>query len=149
MTDVNPVSQHRPPRHLMVVGVVALLWNAVGAFDYLMTETGNSWYMSSFTADQIAYFRNLPKWVISTWAIGVWGGVAASLLLLLRRRLAAMAFAISLASAALTFLYNFGLSDGLQIMGGRSALVVPGVVLLIGILLLLYSRGMVEHGYLR
>jgi hypothetical protein len=149
MTKATSDSITKAPRHLLIVGVLALLWNAVGAFDYVMTETRNSSYMSSFTADQLAYFNSFPKWAIATWALGVWGGVVGSLLLLLRRRTAVVVFAVSLFSAALTFIYNFGLSDGLKIMGGAGALIMPAVILLIGALLLLYSRRMVKNETLR
>jgi hypothetical protein len=149
MTDATSASIPKAPRHLLIVGVLALLWNAMGAFDYVMTETRNSSYMSSFTADQLAYFNSFPKWAIATWAVGVWGGVVGSLLLLFRRRLAVIVFTVSLLSAALTFIYNFGLSDGLRIMGGTGALLMPGVILLIGALLLLYSRRMVRNEALR
>ena len=149
MTDATSASLPKTPRHVLTVGVLALLWNAVGAFDYVMTESRNSSHMSSFNADQLAYFNGFPKWAIATWAVAVWGGVAGSLLLLFRRRLAVVVFAVSLSSATLTFIYNFGLSDGLRIMGGPAALIMPGVVLLIGALLFLYARWMLKNGTLR
>jgi hypothetical protein len=149
MTDATPASTLKAPPYLLIVGVLALLWNAIGAFDYVMTETRNSSYMSSFTADQLAYFNSFPKWAIATWALGVWGGVIGSLLLIFRRRLAVVVFTVSLLSVALTFIYNFVLSDGLRIMGGTGALLMPRVILLIGALLLLYSRRMVKNEALR
>jgi hypothetical protein len=149
MTDATPASTLKAPPYLLIVGVLELLWNAIGAFDYVMTETRNSSYMSSFTADQLAYFNSFPKWAIATWALGVWGGVIGSLLLIFRRRLAVVVFTVSLLSVALTFIYNFVLSDGLRIMGGTGALLMPRVILLIGALLLLYSRRMVKNEALR
>ena len=76
------------PKHLWVVGVLALLWNCMGAFDYVMTESRNASYLRGFTRQQLDYFFGFPAWVIACWAIAVWGGVAGSLLLLLRKRLA-------------------------------------------------------------
>jgi hypothetical protein len=149
MTDASATSIPTTPRHLWIVGVLALLWNAMGAVDYLMTQTRNPSYLQGFTADQLAYFNGFPRWVIATWATGVWGGVAGALLLLLRRRLAVPVLLVSLCSAALTFLYNVVLSDGLRIMGGSSALLMPGVVLLGGALLLLYARRMARNNTLR
>ncbi|MCP4895894.1 MAG: hypothetical protein GY906_02880, partial [bacterium] len=34
------------PIHLWIVGVLALLWNAMGAFDYLATQLKLEFYMS-------------------------------------------------------------------------------------------------------
>jgi hypothetical protein len=149
MTTATSDTNAKAPRHLLVLGGLALAWNAVGALDYVMTETRNSSYLSSFTPEQLAYIKTFPQWAIATWALGVWGGVLGSLLLLMRRRHAVVAFTVSLCSAAITFFYNFALSDGLRVMGGAGALLVPGMVLLVGALLLLYSHRLVKNGTLR
>jgi len=39
--DAPEESASNTPKHLWVVGVVSLLWNAVGAFDYFMSKTRN------------------------------------------------------------------------------------------------------------
>ncbi len=51
----NPEVDRRP-LHLWVIGVVALLWNAMDAFDYVMTQTKNEAYMSAFTLEQLSFF---------------------------------------------------------------------------------------------
>src|SRR3546814_11492179 len=50
----------KTPWHLWVVGVLSLLWNAVGAFDYTMTKLNDADYLSAFTPEQIAYFQSFP-----------------------------------------------------------------------------------------
>lgn len=135
--------------HLWVIGGAAILWNGIGALDYLMTEIRNPSYMASFSAEQLAYFDGTPAWATATWALGVWGGVLGSILLLLRKRFAVPVFAVSLVSAALTFFYNYVLSDGLQIMGGAGALLFSGVILVVAGLLLLYSHNMARNATLR
>jgi len=136
------------PRHLWIVGVLALLWNSMGAFDYTMTETRNAWYLAQFTPEQIAYVQAIPAWAIATWAIGVWGGFVGSLLLLLRKRLAVPVLGASIAGVVPTFLYNYVLSDGLAVMGGVGALVFSAVIFLVALALLLYARRMVRTGVL-
>lgn len=140
MSESSVAPNRSRPWHLWVIGVLALVWNSIGAFDYLMTETRNASYMSSFTADQLAYFYGLPRWIIATWAVGVWGGVVGSVFLLLRRRLAVSAFGASLAGTAVTFLYNYALTDGYRFMGGIGAAAFSGVIILVTIALLAYSR---------
>jgi hypothetical protein len=137
------------PWHVWIVGVVALLWNSIGAFDYAMTEMRVSSYTSAFTAEQIAYFYGFPKWAIATWALGVWGGVLGSLALLLLKRWAVPIFAISLVAMTITFFYNFAISNGIAVMGGNEALLFPAVIFVIGIVLLVYSRGLARKGILR
>jgi len=146
-TDARPA---RPvPKHLWIIGVLALLWNAMGAVDYLMTQTRNEAYMSRFTSEQLAYFYGFPAWVDGAWAIAVWGAVLGSVLLLLRRSLAVPVFAVSLAAMVITTVYNYGLSDGLQVMGGAGPLAFSVVIFLVGVALLVYSRAMARRGVLR
>ena len=136
------------PWHLWAVGAVALLWNCIGAFDYTMTESRNAAYLAPFTPEQLAYFLALPKWVVATWATGVWGGVLGSLLLLLRQQRAPQVFAVSLAGMAITFLHNYALSDGIRIMGG-GAVVFSAFIFSMGVALLFYARFMARAQLLR
>ena len=128
--------------------IVALLWNAFGAMDYVMTQTRNEAYMSQFTPEQLDYFYNFPAWVSFTWAIGVWGAVLGSILLLLRKAWAVWAFVASLAGIVSTAIYNFVLSDGLEIMGVGIALGFTIAVFVIGIGLFMFSRAMQQRGVL-
>lgn len=138
----------RVPWYFWAIGVVALLWNGVGALDYVMTQTRNETYLAEFTPEQIAYFLGFPAWAIGAWAVGVWGGVIGALLLLLRRRLAVPAFLVSLIALIVTSIYNFALTDGLAIMGGPTALVITVVIFVTTIALLLYARAMEKRGIL-
>lgn len=147
MADSTPAAV-KTPWHLWVVGVVSLLWNAVGALDFVMTQTKNAAYMKNFTPEQLEYFYGFPGWVIATLALGVWGSVFGSLLLLLRRRVAVEFFLASVAGILLTAVHNFVLTDGMKIMGGAGAAVFSGVICLIGVLLLFYSRAMRRRGVL-
>lgn len=90
-----------------MAGTLGTLWNSVGAFDHLMTETRNEAYMSRFTPEQLKYFYGFPAWVVAFWAIAVWGGVAGALLLLARRRVAVPVLLASLASMVITSIHNF------------------------------------------
>lgn len=139
----------RAPWHLWVIGILSLLWNAVGAFDYLMTMTRNATYMGNFTEEQLAYFYGFPTWAVAAWALGVWGAVAGSFLLLLRSRLAIWAFVLSLVGITGTALFQFVLSptDATQIMG-QEAVWFSAAIALVGFLLLWYARAMKVRGVL-
>ena len=67
----------RTPLQLWIVGALATLWNAFGAFDYVMTpDPQRSAISPGFTDPQRAYFDSFPIWMEATWAFGVWGGAA-------------------------------------------------------------------------
>lgn len=137
------------PRHLWIVAVLSLLWNSMGALDYTMTETRNAAYLKDFTPEQLAYFTSFPKWVIATWALGVWGSVAGSLALLARSKWAASAFSVSLVAMLLTFVHNYLLSNGYAIMGGVGAAAFTATIVAVGVALVVYARRMVQRGVLR
>jgi hypothetical protein len=149
MSNSTPAPVAATPWHVWLVGALAVLWNSVGAFDYVMTETRNAAYLSGFTPEQLAYFNSFPAWVVGTWALSVWGGVLGSVLLLMRRRWAAAVFGMSLATMLLTFFHNFVLTNGLAVMGGAGGLAFTAVIVAIGLGLLLYSRSLVRKEVLR
>ena len=141
--------QDRAPVHLWIVGILALLWNCFGCYDYLMTNLENEAYLAQFTSDQLAYFDSLPSWLTAFWALGVWGGLAGSVLLLLRSRYSVWAFALSFIGALIGLGYQMfatemptSLKEG--VMG-----IMPWVIILIAAFLLWYSWSMEKKGVLR
>jgi len=147
MSESESGQVQRAPWHLWVVGIIALLWNAMGAFDYVMTETRNEWYMSQFTPEQLEYYSSFPAWVVALWAIAVWGGLLASLLLLFRKRSAATLYLVSFFAMVVTTVYNFVLSST-DIASDTASLVFSAVIFVMALLLLLYARAMRRRGIL-
>jgi hypothetical protein len=129
------------PKHLWIIGAITLLWNLMGAYDYLMTQTENEAYMANFDQAQLDYFYGFPFWVEGFWALAVWGSVLGSILLLMRKRLAVPVFLVSFISMVITAVYNFGLSSGLEVMG-TSGLLFSVAIFLVALGLWLYARAM-------
>jgi hypothetical protein len=109
----------KTPWHLWLVGLVGVPWNGFGCFDYLMTQTrGDQWLTDmGMTAAQMEYFHAMPAWTHAAWAIGVWGGLLGSVLLLLRLKWALHAFVLSFLGWLAGAVYAFGLSNGMEAMG--------------------------------
>ena len=140
----------KTPWHLWVIGIASLLFNAGGAFDYVMTQTRNVAYMGQFTPEQLDYFYSFPTWTVAAWAIAVWGAVAGSCLLLLCRRWAVWAYGLSLLSMLASAVQNFALSEvKMQDVVGLEALVISGVIAVISIALVYYAWLMARRGVLR
>ena len=138
----------RAPVHLWIVGILALLWNAVGAFDYLATKLRLDFYMSQFTPEQLDYFYGFPAWMIAAWAVGVWGALLGTLALLMRKTWAVWLYGASLLGLAVSTVYNFVLSSGAEIMGD-AAMIMTAVIWVIGLFLFFYARAMAKRGVLR
>ena len=88
----------KAPLHLSIIGIVSLLWNSMGAFDYTATQLRLEFYMSNFSEEQLAYFYGFPAWAKAFWAVGVWCSLLGSLFLLAAPGLAAPTFSPDLAA---------------------------------------------------
>ncbi|NEX93254.1 hypothetical protein [Caulobacter sp. 17J65-9] len=143
-------AEAKTPWHLWVVGVLALLWNGYGGYDFVMTfMKGEAYFRAHGMSDaQIAYFQSMPNWLIGPWALGVWSSVAGSILLLLRMRWAFHAFVVSLLGLTTTLVYTYLLSDGGKI-GGVDGTIMYAVIAAVIVLLAWYSHAMAKRGVLR
>ena len=139
----------RTPWHLWIVGIVSLLWDLVGAFDFVMTETRNMSYLKGFSQAQLDYIFGFPGWAVAAWGVAVWAGVFGSLLLLARKGLAVPFFLTSFICMVITTIYNFGLADGMKIMGGVGPLIFSIIIFVVGFLTWYYARAMRRRGVLR
>lgn len=149
MSEERAKRDGRTPWHLWVIGILAVLWNAGGAFDYLMTQTQNEGYMGRFTPEQLEFFYGFPAWLVAFWAIAVWGGVLGAVLLLLRKKLAVPVFLVSFLSMVVTTFHNYFLSNGLEVIGSdTTGLIFSVLIFVFALFLYLYSKAMVGRGVL-
>lgn len=137
----------RAPAHLWVVGIVSALWNAYGCFNYLIAQTGN--LPADFSEAQRAYFESFPTWSHGAWALGVWGALAGSLLLLARSRFAVAAFVVSIIGLAGTTVYQFAIADMPAEFRTPAMLAIHLLIWAVAIALLLYAIRMRGRGVLR
>ena len=142
----------KTPWHIWVVGVISLLWNGFGAFDFIQTTTRGEAYMREAGFDQamIEYFMSMPYWMFGPWILGVWGAVIGSILLLLRNKLAVWAFAASALGALISLIYGKMIDPpppppaGVEMMG-----YMPFVIMAVAAFLLWYAWTMAKKGVLR
>ena len=140
----------RRPWHLWAVGLLSLLWNTMGALDYLMVQARVPSYLGNYTPEQLAYFTSYPTWAVATWATGVWFSVLGSVFLLARSRFASTAFFIALLGLIATSVYSFGLSEVSIIdLAGPTAALFSAAIFIMIVVFWAYARGMTRRGYLR
>lgn len=145
----------KTPWHLWVVGFVSLLWNSFGANDFTQSQLRNRDYLAAMsegmgvTADQmIAYIDSFPMWATVLWAMGVWGALIGSVLLLLRMRYAVSAFAVSLLGLAGSTLYQL-VTPQPDWTQNSTGMMMQLLIWTIAIVLLLYAWRMRQRGVLR
>jgi uncharacterized membrane protein len=136
------------PWHLWAVGILSLLWNAMGGLDYTMSHMHSASYLARMTPDQIAWFNHFPIWATSCWAFGVWGAIAGSLLLLVKSRWAVPAFGVSLLGFIGSHIYQFTSNAPAGLNTGTGT-IFAAVLALVAVALLLYARRMRAQGILK
>jgi hypothetical protein len=135
----------KAPWHLWLVGIATLLFNAMGVFSYMMTKLGKLADLG-MTPEQITFMQSYPAWANAFWALGVWGALAGSALLLLRSRFAVVAMVIALVGLIGTTLYNYAL---ITVPKSMQAPVLDVMIWAVTLFLLLYARRMKAAGVLR
>jgi len=145
----------KTPWHLWVLGVLSLVWFAGGANDYVMTKLENAEYLGMAAESTgvsveaiLDYFNNWPLWANICWALGVWGAVAGSLLLLLRSKFAFHALALSLVGLLGSTTYQFT-SDMPEEFRTTGQLIFAAVIWLSVIGMAFYASRMTRAGVLR
>ena len=134
----------KAPVHLWIVGIIALLWNAMGAFDYAATQLKLDFYMANFTQEQLDFFYGFPAWVDAAWATAVWSSLLGSILLLARKALAAWLFGLAILGMAITSVHNFVMTDGVAVMG-EEAVTFSIVIWVIALFLYFYAVAMAKR----
>ncbi len=140
----------KAPWHVWLIGVFALLFNSIGVFDFVMSMVQGAEYQASagMTPAQIGHYQQMPPWMTVVWAVGVFGAFLASILLLLRKRLALPVFVVSLAAFLVSLLYTYVLTGGGAVMGQQMAVTsaaIAGLLIFFG----WYSQFMTARGVFR
>jgi hypothetical protein len=141
----------RTPWHLWLVGVIAVLFNAIAAFDHVMSMVqGRARYLegAGLAPAQVAHYAQMPVWMTAVWTVGVWAAMLGSVLILLRRKQAAPAFTVSLAAFLVSLVYTYVLTDGGAVLG-RGMAITSAVITALLVFFLWYSRRMANRGVLR
>lgn len=144
------MNDDRAPWHLWVVGIVGVLWNSFGCYDYVMSNTAGDAYFrdAGMSEAQIAYFHSMPAYMTAVWAVGVWGGALGAVLLLLRSKWALPVFIASLTAFVFSLIYTYLLSDGGsvndQTMAIMNAIILAGCVFFVWYAWFASKRGLLR-----
>ena len=149
MSDAMGATGAKTPWHLWVVGVLAVLWNSYGAFDFAATMIRLEPYLEGFlgmSGSQIDFFLSFPWWQKVLWLIGTWGGFLGAVLLLMRKRLAVWFLGASFLGALASMVNGMMIKDMPEGLDPGS---MPIVIILVALLLAAYAWWMSRRDVLR
>lgn len=105
-----------------VIGAIALIWNGLGAVNFLVQMSPDS--IAAYRESEQLIIDGRPLWATAAFAVAVFGGAIGGILLLLRRSAAFYLFAASLVGVIVTMLHTLG--SGIEFGLGE----ILGIVLL-------------------
>ena len=140
-------NSNKPNALFWIIGVIALVWNAMGASVYIMQAYKTDSFKAMYTPEQLEIITNAPAWATAAFAIAVFGGVLGSLLLLLKKKLASILFTLSFVGVIVQFIYNFFIANSMEVYG-PGAILMPALTIIFALFLVVYSRKCTEKGWL-
>lgn len=120
----------KPPVWFWVVAVILLVWNGMGVAAYLAQVNMSQEALTALPEAQRALYENAPSWSTGAFALAVFAGLLACILLLLRKAIARLLFVLSLLGAMVQNIYWWFMTNGIEVMG-QQALIMPIVVIVI------------------
>jgi hypothetical protein len=141
------MTTNKPTTAYWVIAIIALLWNGMGAVQYLTIELMNPDALEALPEVERSFYENVPAWATAAFALAVWGGLAGSLLLLLKRKWAKAAFLISFAGILVQLAHNYLVGNAMEVYG-PGGLIMPVLIVLFGAFLIWHTNQSIAKGWL-
>jgi hypothetical protein len=144
---MNDVIGAKPPMWFRIVAVLAVLWNLVGVFFYLVNVGVVAVPGPEMSDAERAMMESMPNWTTAAFAVGVFAGLLGSVGLLVAKSWARLLLWLSLLALILLegwWMFLSGAADTI----GPSAYVMPALVVIIAILLAWLANTGVKRGWL-
>jgi hypothetical protein len=138
---MNATSTNKPPFWYWIISVIALIWNGLGVDGYLGQAYNTERYRSSFTPEQLETAASAPSWTMGAFAIAVFAGALAAILLLLRKKWATNFWIISLVAVILQM--GYALSTG-----QAADAVMASMIIVFAFLFLWFSKKAESKGWI-
>ena len=139
---------NKPGIAFWIIGVIALIWNGMGVYNYLIIAFKTEASTAELNAEQIALLDGLPSWMTALFAIAVFAGVLGSIALLMRKKLAVMLLLISFLTATIQQLYWLFGTDAIEVFSEQMPYLMPIIVIVFAAFLAWYSKGQKGKGVL-
>ena len=148
MTSAVNVRNASIPLWFWIAAGLGLAWNIFGVVQFLgsLSATTESLMATGLTAEQAAVMLGYPSWMTIAFAVGVFGGLIGCLLLLLKKRISVLVFAVSLIGYVI--LYIGDITEGVFAAIGTSQVVILSMVVAIAAALMWLARYFDRRGAL-
>ena len=134
----------KPPISFWIVAIFALVWNIIelyfSSFEFDFLEKNS-------TVEEFQAIQSMPLWYTVVFLVALFSEFLGSLMLLMRRKIAILFFAISLITLVIIELYWLFYFD-IKNVSVVISIIIPVAVITIAGLLYLYSKKATKNGWL-
>ncbi len=138
---------NKPSKWFWALGVVALIWNLIGVFAFIADMSMSAKDIDALDKANRYLYTHRTNLVKVAYALAVFSGAFGSIALLLRKKVATSLFVLSLIAVGVQVAGTFLVTDIISIVG-IDKIVLPITILIIGVLLVYFSRFSTEKGWL-
>jgi hypothetical protein len=140
-------STNKPTVLFWIIGVVALIWNAMGVNAYIQQAYNTESYKAMLSPEQLEMANNTPAWAIAMFAIAVFGATLGSIFLLMRKKVAGTLFVVSFLALLIDMGHTFFAGLGADAYG-PGGIMMPIMIFGIGGFLIWYAKNATKKGWL-
>ena len=135
----NPSIEHSIHWSFWIICVLALIWNGLGSINFVVQM--NPEMIEGYREVERAIIEGRPIWATTGFALSVFGGTLGCGLLLLKKKIAFYAFALSMAGTLVTMVHTISLDIEFGAVEILFILLLPVVVAAFLIWYSKYSAG--------
>lgn len=149
MNSDNIATRPATPWWFWLVTILFIGWNVIGVSNYLgsVNATMESLTVKEYTAEQAEFMLAMPAYYTAVFALAVWGGLLASLLLLFRSRFAVLVYILGLIMVVLSFILDM-VGGSFSILGAPY-LIIMVIVVILSFIEVWFAQRMKRRGILR
>jgi len=137
----------KAPKWFLIVGVVALIWNLLGVFAYIMQQTMSPEDIAALSDAERTLRDATPAWASAAFAIAVHGGALGCLALVFKKSWALPLLMLSLAAVLVQMVHAFFISNSIEVFG-PGGMIMPVMILVIAVYLVFLARSAKEKGWI-
>ena len=139
-------SESKMPIVIVIVGVVALLWNLMGVNAFYGDMTKSAEDLAAMEPAMRGLYENQPLWAKIAFGAAVIFGTLGSVGLILKKRWATILLGLSLVGVLVQMMHSFMVDE--YKVAGDGAMTMGMVILAFAAFLALFSRWAKSKGYL-
>ena len=129
-----------------LIGVVALIWNVLGAINYVVQTNPDA--MASYPETARAIIEDRPAWATGGFAVAVFGGALGCLLLLFRKSITIYVLIGALLGVIVTMIHTLGVAFSTAAFNPFEIIMMILSPIVVAIFLVWYSIYASSQGWL-